>query len=58
MSGTTTGGGVPHFIVFHPNSTSAPAQIALSDVQAWADSLPDGALKTMLVNYLASIPSE
>ena len=55
MSGGGTGGG--GIIIIH-HSLKASGTIAVSDVQAWADSLPDGDLKTMLEDYLASLPSD
>jgi hypothetical protein len=56
MSGGGTGGG--GIIIIHPNATTRPPNIAVSDVQAWHDGLDDAnPLKAILADYLASIPS-
>lgn len=52
-SGGTGGGGV---IIIHNAATNLPPTITRDDLQTIVSSLPDGALKTILENYLASIP--
>lgn len=54
--GGTGGGGI---IIIHPHATTMPPQVSKSDLQAWADSLDEAnPLKTMLTDYIASIPTE
>lgn len=46
-------------IVLHAKATKPPVIVAVSDLQAWADSLDDGnPIKTMLTDYIASISTE
>jgi hypothetical protein len=52
-SGGTGGGGI---IIIHPNSLKTTG-IAVSDLQAMHDALPDGDLKSLLAAYLADLPT-
>lgn len=57
MSGQQQGGGGG--IVLHQQATKVPVTVAVSDLQAWADSLDaSNPLKAMLNDYIASIPSD